>query len=136
MSSEHTGNDNPAIDNQDVCLYYFEHSSPSRKVLIALHEKNVKFRKVRIDLLKKEQHDRWYLEKINPRGEVPVLKHGDNIIVESSCIMKYIDENLGKKRQQLYPAIDCISSKVLHYIKLFDSIPAFPLTYGAVCLSY
>merc|ERR1719245_339533 len=46
--------------------------------------------------------------------------------------MKYIDENLGNKRQQLYPAIDSISSKVLHYIKLFDSIPTFPLTYGAV----
>ena len=112
MSSEDTGNDNHAIDNQDVCLYYFEHSSPSRKVLIALHEKNVEFRKIRIDLLKKEQHERWYLEKINPRGEVPVLKHGDNIIVESSSIMKYIDENLGKKRQQLYPGSESISSKV------------------------
>ena len=132
MSSEDTGNDNHAIDNQDVCLYYFEHSSPSRKVLIALHEKNVEFRKIRIDLLKKEQHERWYLEKINPRGEVPVLKHGDNIIVESSSIMKYIDENLGKKRQQLYPGSESISSKVLHYIKLFDSVPTFPLTYGAV----
>ena len=79
----------------DICLYYFEHSSPSRKVLIALQEKDVSFRKIRIDLMKKEQHERWYLEKINPRGEVPVLKHSDKIIVESSSIIKYIDEYLG-----------------------------------------
>jgi hypothetical protein len=29
------------------------------------------------------QHERWYLE-MNPRGEVPVLKHGDQIIIDSN----------------------------------------------------
>ena len=33
--------------------------------------------------------------QVNPRGEVPVLKHGDKVIVESSSILKYIDETLG-----------------------------------------
>jgi len=127
-------NDNCRVENteNDICLYYFEHSSPSRKVLIALHEKNVEFRKIKIDLLKKEQHERWYLEKINPRGEVPVLKHGDKLIVESSSIIEYIDENLGNTRNQLYPVGQQVGSKVSDYVKLFDSIPTFPLTYGAV----
>ena len=134
MESVDIANDNRRVENtdNDICLYYFEHSSPSRKVLIALHEKNVEFRKIRIDLLKKEQHERWYLEKINPRGEVPVLKHGDKLIVESSSIMQYIDENLGNTRNQLYPVGQQVGSKVSDYVKLFDSIPTFPLTYGAV----
>jgi glutathione S-transferase len=33
------------------------------------------------------QHERWYLE-MNPRGEVPVLKHGDQIIIDSNVIIE------------------------------------------------
>ena len=132
MAATISRNDDYSTDETDICLYFFEHSSPSRKVLIALHEKEVAFRKIRVDLMKKEQHERWYLEKINPRGEVPVLKHGDKMIVESSSIMKYIDEHLGKEPNKLYPINAGISSQVMHFVKLFDSIPTFPLTYGAV----
>ena len=52
-------------DSEDICVYYYEHSSPSRKVLIALLEKNVEFRRLKIDLIKREQHERWYLEKVS-----------------------------------------------------------------------
>ena len=90
--------DNTVTDDTDLCLYYFEHSSPSRKVIIALHEQNVIFRPIRIDLLKREQHERWYLEKVNPKGEVPALKHGNRIISGSDNILEYIEkQNLGKR---------------------------------------
>ena len=52
-------------DSEDICVYYYEHSSPSRKVLIALLERNVVFRRLKIDLIKREQHERWYLEKVS-----------------------------------------------------------------------
>ena len=52
-------------DSDDICVYYYEHSSPSRKVLIALLEKNLVFRRLKIDLIKREQHERWYLEKVS-----------------------------------------------------------------------
>ena len=52
-------------DSEDICVNYYEHSSPSRKVLIALLEKNVVFRRIKIDLIKREQHERWYLEKVS-----------------------------------------------------------------------
>ena len=124
--------DSPVTDDTDLCLYYFEHSSPSRKVIIALHEQNVIFRPIRIDLLKREQHEQWYLEKVNPKGEVPALKHGDKIIVESTSIIKYIDENLGKTSGLLYPVKAEVNDKVLYFLKAVDSIPTFPLTFGAV----
>ena len=100
-----------------------------------MYEKGVDFRRVRIDLLAKEQHERWYLEKINPRGEVPALKHGDTVVVESSRIMEYIDENFGGMSvgRMLYPVDAQALAKSKHFMKLFDAIPTFPLTYGAVC---
>ena len=52
-------------DSEDICVYYYEHSSPSRKVLIALLEKDLVFRRLKIDLIKREQHERWYLEKVS-----------------------------------------------------------------------
>lgn len=67
---------------------------------------------------------------MNPRGEVPALKHGSKIVVESSRILEYIDHNIGKRPGQLYPAVG--STKINHFIKLFDAVPTFPLTYGAV----
>jgi len=103
MATSNLISDNLTSNNTDICLYYYDDSSPSRKVLVALFEKNINFRQLKIDLMKAEQHERWYLEKVNPRGEVPVLKHGDKIVVESSIIMKYIDDNLGTGSGQLYP---------------------------------
>ena len=33
--------------------------------------------------------------QMNPKGEVPVLKHGDKVVVESDDIISYIDQALG-----------------------------------------
>ena len=65
MASEVVMSDTNTCDDMETTLYYFEHSSPSRKVLVALYEKDVKFRPVRIDLIAREQHERWYLEKVS-----------------------------------------------------------------------
>jgi len=122
--------DEAATPDDVVTLYYFKHSSPSRKCLIALYEKGVEFEQRHVDLVAREQHERWYLE-MNPRGEVPVLKHGQTVVVESTKILEYIDRHFGKK-EQLYPSTGPTKlENVEKFIKMIDAIPTFPLTYGA-----
>lgn len=115
---------------QDILLYYNELSSPSRKVLIALHEKGVNFVPRLINLTGLEQYEDWYL-KINPRGEVPVLQHGDQTIVESNRIIEYIDRTFGQQNM-LLPSDNFSLEQVRHFVARIDSIPMAPLTFGAV----
>ena len=95
-----------------------------------MHEKGVDFTIHPIDLSKSEQYQRWFLE-MNPKGEVPVLKHGQEVVVDSYNILKYIDQNFGKP-QQFFPQNTALCEKVEGFCKRIDAIPVFPLTYGAV----
>ena len=111
-------------------LYFNEFSCPSRKVLIALYEKRVDFVRKELNLIKGDQLEPWYLETVNPKGEVPVLKHGEKIIPESTVILEYIDKHLGRP-YLLYPVE---KEKVIkELIAKIDSIPMVILTYGTIC---
>jgi glutathione S-transferase len=59
-----------------------------QKAVIVLKQKNVDFDITYIDL--NDQPD-WF-KKISPRGQVPVLKVGDEVLFESSVIQEYVDE--------------------------------------------
>jgi len=53
-----------------------------------LSEKGIPFEVIEIDLKNKPD---WFLE-ISPYGKVPVVKHGDALLYESSIINEYLDE--------------------------------------------
>jgi len=74
-----------------LVLYHAPHSTCSQKVRMVLHEKDVKFDEVRIDLGKKEQLKPDYL-KLNPNGVVPTLVDDGTPIIESSVICEYLNE--------------------------------------------
>jgi glutathione S-transferase len=74
-----------------LVLYHTPHSTCSQKVRMVLHEKDVPFEEVRIDLGKKEQLKPEYLA-INPNGVVPTLVDDGVSIIESSVICEYLDE--------------------------------------------
>ena len=80
-----------------IKLYYSWYSICSEKVLICLFEKGLLFESEQVDLFKFEQVRDEYLS-INPNGKVPTLVHDDNILIESTLINEFLDDNYPKVR--------------------------------------
>ncbi|CAC5385666.1 GDAP1 [Mytilus coruscus] len=74
-------------------LYYFHGSYYSQKALLALFEKGCPFNRKVINIHAGEQKTPEYM-KMNPLGQVPLLKDGEKIVVESEKIIDYIDEEI------------------------------------------
>jgi glutathione S-transferase/GST-like protein len=73
-----------------LALYHWEPTANSGELLIALNEKGVAFTSHYVDVLAFEQHSPQFLA-LNPRGEVPVLIHDDEVLTETTLILEYID---------------------------------------------
>lgn len=62
------------------------------QILFALYEKGIKFTAYEVDITNGEQYSKWFLA-MNPKAEVPVLKHNLIIVPESGRIISYLEEN-------------------------------------------
>lgn len=60
----------------------------AERVHIALIEKGLEFRRSEIDLARKPE---WFLV-VAPRGEVPVIRHEDRFIADSTVILDYLED--------------------------------------------
>ncbi|HUQ35459.1 MAG TPA: glutathione S-transferase family protein [Aestuariivirga sp.] len=69
----------------DLCPYV-------QRVAIVLAEKDVPFERINVDLADKPE---WF-KAISPRGKVPLLKVGDEVLFESSVIVEYLEETQPK----------------------------------------
>ena len=72
-------------------LYHFGFSTCSQKVRLVLAEKGLEFASHEVNLMTGEQHDPEYV-KLNPAHVVPTLVHDGRVFVESSLIVKYLDD--------------------------------------------
>src|SRR6185503_7530957 len=72
-------------------LYHYGLSNCSQKVRMVLAEKGLGWTSHHVDL-KKGEHETDAYWRINPNGVVPALVHDGAIIIESSDIMEYLDE--------------------------------------------
>ncbi len=77
--------------SNNLTLYHQETSVCSSKVRFALAEKNLDYDSRILDLGKGEQHDPEYL-RMHPKGLVPTLVHDDKVIIESTIICEYLDD--------------------------------------------
>lgn len=77
-----------------IKLYEFPRCPYCRKVKIVLHEKEIPYKSIFVDLNKKEQREPQFLE-LNPNGKVPVLVDGKKVIYESTVINEYLEEKYG-----------------------------------------
>ncbi len=71
-------------------LYFISGSPPCWTVMLALEFKRLVYRQRRLDNAKREQKSPEFL-KVNPRGQVPVLTHGDVSVCETLAVLSYLD---------------------------------------------
>jgi len=72
-------------------LYHNALSTCSQKVRLVFAEKDIEFESREIDLIGGQQHDPEYV-KLNPKHVVPTLVHDGRVVLESSLIIRYLDE--------------------------------------------
>jgi glutathione S-transferase len=71
-------------------VYYHPLSTYSRRVRIALIEKDVPAELVEVDLMAREHRGPAYLA-LNPYGRVPTLQDDDFVLYESAAILEYLE---------------------------------------------
>lgn len=76
----------PTLVSFDLCPYV-------QRAAIVLKEKGVEFERIDIDL---ENKPDWFLA-ISPRGKVPLLKVGEEVLFESAPIVEFLDETEGER---------------------------------------
>lgn len=72
-------------------LYHHGSSTCAAKVRFALAEKAIAYRSHYVDLLKGENFRPEYL-KLNPQAVVPTLVHEGVVLVESTVIREYLED--------------------------------------------
>lgn len=92
------------------------------KVRLTLAEKGLAWTSRTLDLRRGDQFDADYLE-LNPGAVVPTLVDGDDVIVESSIIMQYLEDL--KPDPTLLPATPVGRARVRLWLKRIDD-PVHP----------
>jgi glutathione S-transferase len=102
-------------------LYNAPQSTCSQKVRICLWEKGLGFSEEKLDLFKGDQLTEEY-KKLNPNGVVPTLVHDDEVIIDSSVIIEYLDEQF--PAVPLSPATPVGRAHMREWMRFFEEVPA------------
>jgi len=101
-------------------LYHSAYSTCSQKVRIALAEKGLPFTSREIDFAREEQLAPEYL-KLNPNGVVPTLVHDGQPVIDSSCILEYLDEVV--PAPPLAPRDALGRARMRAWLRYFEEVP-------------
>ncbi|XP_060519297.1 ganglioside-induced differentiation-associated protein 1 [Cylas formicarius] len=114
-----------------LLLYYNEYSFYSQKVVLALHEKGLRFDTHSINLARYGQYEPWFLQ-INPKGEVPVLQDTGKIIPDSARIIDYLEDNFSNgDTPRLIPMEPEVRQRVTYFRGIIDKINGNVITIGS-----
>jgi glutathione S-transferase len=72
-------------------LYWHPFSIMPWRILIALHEKGIRYESIQVDVYGSRHRTADFL-KMNPFGQIPVLEHDGVTISESIAILEYLEE--------------------------------------------
>lgn len=98
-------------------LYHSDMSTCAAKVRIALQEKGVAWRGVKLNLRAGDSQRPDYV-KLNPKQVVPTLVDRDEVIIESNVILEYIEDRWPQKR--LRPADPAATARMRLWTKQLD----------------
>ncbi|KAJ3158537.1 hypothetical protein HDU86_002762 [Geranomyces michiganensis] len=90
------------VASTSIKLYGMGVSTCTQKVVFCLHDKQIPFEFVNVNVIKKEQKLPEHIAK-HPFGKIPVLEHEGRFIFESLAIVRYLDALYPDVGTQLVP---------------------------------
>ncbi|XP_077982269.1 glutathione S-transferase A-like [Glandiceps talaboti] len=102
----------------EIFLYWGSGSGPCWRVMMALEEKGLSGYGNKLVSFEKKEHKSEEILKLNPRGQVPTMKHKDVVINESMAILTYLETTFKGQGTTLIPDNDAERAAVLQ--KLFE----------------
>lgn len=103
-----------------LTLYHSAYSTCSQKVRLTLAEKGLEYTSNEMSFAKQEQLNPDYL-KINPNGVVPTLVDGEDVIMDSSVIVEYLDE--AYPDPVLAPSDPVDRAKMRVWLRFMEEVP-------------
>lgn len=100
-----------------LTLYHGTTSVCAAKVRLALHEKQIKWSGVLLDLQRGDQHQPEYVA-LNPNAVVPTLVDGEDVIIESTTILGYLEDRFPD--HPLMPTDPVARAQIRNWMKLVD----------------
>ncbi|XP_071230536.1 glutathione S-transferase rho [Salvelinus alpinus] len=103
---------------KDMTLLWGSGSPPCWRVMIALEEKQLQGYDQKLLSFEKAEHKSKEVLDINPRGQLPAFKHGDNILNESYAACMYLESRFRSQGPQLIPEGQV--EQALMYQRMFE----------------
>ena len=110
-----------------ITLYDFPHSGNCYKVRLLLSMMNKEYTSTVVDLRGGETKSEAFL-KINPRGHVPTLLDGDDVIWDSMAILCYLARQYGD--ESLFPLEPLALANVMQWLALSENELLYGLAYA------
>uniref|UniRef100_A0A3B3C0Q1 Glutathione S-transferase rho n=1 Tax=Oryzias melastigma TaxID=30732 RepID=A0A3B3C0Q1_ORYME len=103
---------------KSMSLLWGAGSPPCWRVMITLEEKKLQGYKRKLLSFEKGDHKSQEVLEVNPRGQLPSFKHGDNIVNDSYAICFYLESQFQNQGNCLIP--DAAEERARMYQRMFE----------------
>ncbi|XP_071768708.1 glutathione S-transferase A-like [Centroberyx gerrardi] len=105
---------------EKMTLLWGSGSPPCWRVMIVLEEKNLQGYNQKLLSFEKMEHKSQEVLDMNPRGQLPAFKHGNNILNESLAACMYLESQFKSQGNKLIP--DSPAEQALMYQRMFEGL--------------
>ncbi|KAF3707640.1 Glutathione S-transferase A [Channa argus] len=105
---------------KSISLLWGAGSPPCWRVMITLEEKKLQGYKRKLLSFEKGEHKSQEVLEINPRGQLPTFKHGENIVNESTAACLYLESQFRSQGNKLIP--DTAAEQAMMYQRMMEGL--------------